>query len=63
MEPRTTISPGSPRGTSLVVLSGFSGSTIRTSTSSMARPDVVEIVSGSSSWRHMVAMPDDSVSP
>ena len=29
----------------------------------MARPDVVEIVTASSSCRHMVAMPLDSVSP
>ena len=27
------------------------------------RPDVVEIVTGSSSWRHIVAMPVHSVSP
>ena len=27
------------------------------------RPDVVAMVSGSSSWRHIVAMPDASVRP
>ena len=36
---------------------------MRTSTSGIAWPEVVAIVSGSSSWRHIVAMPVASVRP
>ncbi len=53
-----TTSPASPRATSLP-----SASTQRTSTSGMARPEVVAMVSGSSPGRHMVAVPHTSVSP
>ena len=58
LNPRHTISPGSPRATSAP-----SSSTILTSTPSMARPDVCEMVSGSSSGRQIDTVPVDSVSP
>src|SRR5204863_264642 len=56
--PRMTTSPASPAGSDVP-----SSSTTCTSVPGIARPAVFEIVSGSSSCRHMVAMPVASVRP